>query len=91
MKSDFLNKYQDRVLYGTDTGIGPTTAIQQRYQQTRERWLRDWKDFITDEMMKVPELDNPVQGLALSKQGVEKIYRINARKLFPNSWVQRNQ
>jgi predicted TIM-barrel fold metal-dependent hydrolase len=84
----FLNKYQDRVLYGSDTGVGPTSAIQQRYQQTRERWLRDWEYFNSDELIEVPELNDPVQGLALSKQVVEKIYRINAENLFPKSWGQ---
>ncbi len=82
----FLNKYQDRVLYGSDTGVGPTSLIPERYEQTRERWLRDWEYFNTDKLIEVPELDDPVQGLALSKQVVEKIYRINAKHLFPNSW-----
>ena len=82
----FLNRYQDRVLYGSDMGVGPTNKAEPRYQQARERWLRDWKYFNTDEMIKVPELDEPVQGLALPKQVVEKIYRINAQRLFPNSW-----
>lgn len=84
----FLNKYQDRLLYGTDRGIGPTTSIHEAYQKSKEQWLRDWRYFNTDEMVKVPDLDEPVQGLALSKSVVEKLYRINAQKLFPKSWGQ---
>jgi predicted TIM-barrel fold metal-dependent hydrolase len=86
----FLNKYQDRVLYGTDTGVGPDSNIPDRYEQTKQRWLRDWKYFNTDEMIQVPELDEPVRGLALQKSVVEKIYSTNARKLFPKSWGQSN-
>lgn len=82
----FLTKYQDRVLYGTDTGIGPQHSIPERYERTKQRWLRDWRYFNTDEMIRVPELDEPVQGLALPKQVVEKLYRENAHKLFPKSW-----
>lgn len=86
----FLTKYQDRVLYGTDTGVGPGTPIQEKYEHTKRRWLRDWKYFNTDEMIEVPELDKPVRGLALPKHVVNKIYRINAQKLFPKSWGQSN-
>lgn len=84
----FLTKYQDRVLYGTDTGVGAETPIPERYDQTRTRWLRDWRYFNTDEMVEVPELDEPVQGLALPKPVIEKLYRTNAQKLFPTSWGQ---
>jgi len=76
------------VLYGTDTGVGPTTPMPERYEQTKRRWLRDWKYFNTDETIKIPELDQPVYGLALPKHVVTKIYRTNAQKLFPKSWGQ---
>ncbi len=84
----FLTKYQDRILYGSDSGVGPSHDVADRYQSIRERWLRDWRYFTTDEMIKVPELDEPVQGLALPKTVVTKIYAANARRLFPNSWKQ---
>jgi len=82
----FLKKYQDRILYGTDTGIGPGSNSVAKHDATRKRWLADWKYFNTDQMVSVPELDEPVKGLALSKGVVEKLYRLNAQKLFPNSW-----
>ncbi len=84
----FVKKYQDRLLYGSDSGIGPQSSIPDRYQSVRERWLRDWKYFTSDEFMKVSELDQLVQGLALPKDVVVKIYRTNARRLFPKSWGQ---
>ncbi|MCA9213269.1 MAG: amidohydrolase family protein, partial [Planctomycetales bacterium] len=82
----FMTKYQDRILYGSDSGVGPDGSIDQRYQSIRERWVRDWRYFTTNEMIEVPELDAPVQGLALPKEIVTKLYRDNARKLFPASW-----
>ena len=84
----FMTKYQDRLLYGSDSGVGPNHSIDKRYQFIRERWVRDWKYFTTDEMIQVPELDDPVQGLALPRQVVTKLYRTNAQKLFPKSWGQ---
>ena len=84
----FLQKYQDRILYGSDSGVGPTSSIDDRYLSIRERWVRDWKYFTSDELIHVPELDEPVRGLALPKDVVVKIYRTNARRLFPRSWNQ---
>lgn len=83
---DFLIKYQDRILYGSDSGVGPGTNSADRYAAIRDRWERDWRYFVTDEMITVPELDYPVRGLKLPKDVVEKIYRQNARKLFSRSW-----
>lgn len=82
----FISKYQDRLLYGTDRGIGPGTNAAEEYSKAKDRWLLDWRYFNTEEMITVPELDEPVQGLALPKSVVEKFYRINAQKLFPKSW-----
>ena len=84
----FLEKYQDRILYGSDSGVGASHSIPDRYLSIRERWVRDWKYFTTDEMIEVPELDEPVKGLALRKEVVTKIYEKNARRLFAKSWNQ---
>lgn len=83
----FLTKYQDRILYGSDSGVGPTSSIPERYQSVRERWIRDWRYLTSEDMIQVPELDEPVRGLGLPKAVVMKIYRTNAKKLFPNSWT----
>lgn len=84
----FLNKYQNRILYGTDTGIGPNDRADVLHRQARTKWLADWKYFNTDETITVPELDEPVQGLALTRDVVEKIYRVNAQRVFATSWQQ---
>lgn len=85
----FITKYQDRLLYGSDSGVGPEHSISDRYQSIRARWLRDWNYFTSSDMLEVPELDDPVQGLALPKEIVVKLYRTNAQRLFANSWGQR--
>lgn len=82
----FFIKYQDRILYGTDGGFKPGANLENAYAYNRERWIAHWKYFCTGEAQTVPELDNPVQGLALPKGVIDKLYHGNARKLFPNSW-----
>ena len=82
----FLTKYQDRILYGTDFTMQPDSIARTTHARARERWLANWRYFNTDEEMKVPELDDPVRGIALPKEVVEKIYRLNAQRVFPGAW-----
>lgn len=83
---DFFIKYQDRILYATDFGEDYTTVPAELEEYMMEVWLNDWKYFNTDEMVTVPQLDTPVQGLALPKEVVDKLYRLNAERIFPNEW-----
>jgi predicted TIM-barrel fold metal-dependent hydrolase len=83
---DFFMKYQDRILYGTDFQQLSDTNPLDLKKYMNERWQLDWKYFNTDDQFTVPELDQPVLGLDLPKSVVDKIYRINAEKIFPDSW-----
>jgi len=82
----FLIDYQDRILYGTDFQQLSDSNPAELKKVMNERWLLDWKYFNTDELITVPELDTPVQGLELPKTVVDKIYQVNAEKIFPNAW-----
>ena len=83
---NFFIKYQDRILYGTDLTEGETTNAIGLEKNIMEVWQSDWKYFNTDEMITVPQLDKPVQGLALPKEVVDKIYHLNAEKIFTDAW-----
>ncbi len=83
---DFILKYQDRILYGTDFQQLEDTDPQELKKNMNERWMLDWRYFNTEEMFTVPELDDSVKGLALPKNTVDKIYRLNAEKIFPDTW-----
>lgn len=84
----FLIKYQDRILYATDMTQAPEAKPEEFKKEIHAKWLADWKYLNTDSTMTVPELDQPFQGLALPKNVVEKIYRLNAEKTFPTAWKQ---
>lgn len=83
---DFFIKYQDRILYATDFIEDNTTVSSELEEYMMEVWLNDWKYFNTDEMVSVPQLDTPVLGLALPKEVIDKLYRLNAERIFPNAW-----
>jgi predicted TIM-barrel fold metal-dependent hydrolase len=84
---NFIIKYQDRILYGTDFQQLEDTDQSELKKNMNERWMLDWKYFNTDELFRVPELDQPVKGLRLPVPVVDKIYRINAERIFPGAWA----
>ncbi len=83
---EFFIKYQDRILYGTDIIQDPGIDPSQFKNEVHHKWFADWKYLITRELMQTDEFDLNFQGLELPRQVIEKIYRINAEKLFPNAW-----
>ncbi|MGK0188949.1 MAG: hypothetical protein ACI9R3_004764 [Verrucomicrobiales bacterium] len=83
---EFLTKYQDRIVYGTDLSVAPDSAAEAAHGRAKERWLMDWRYFNTADEFTVPQLDDKVRGLALPRSVVEKIYRLNAERLFANAW-----
>jgi Amidohydrolase len=82
----FFIRYQDRLLYGTDTAQNAGDKSQQLRREAHENWLRDWRYLNTDQSFKVPELDAPVHGLGLPKDVVRKIYSANAERWYGNPW-----
>ena len=83
---DFFIKYQDRIVYATDFGEDNETVPAELEKYMMEVWQNDWKYFNTDEMVTVPQLDTPVQGLALPKEVIDKLYHLNAERIFPDAW-----
>ncbi len=83
---DFLIKYQDRILYATDLGVGTSATPENAIENVRRRWLSDWKYFATSDEVAVAQLRDPVRGLQLPKAVVEKIYRSNAERFFGRAW-----
>ena len=76
----FLVKYQDRILYGTDFTLSSSDDAQAERQlhQTHE-W--DWKFFSTREQLTFR--DQSVRGLGLPENVLRKIFRENAIRWLP--------
>ena len=72
----FLIKYQDRILYGTDLGLygqQDTTSAEKSWEQ---QYARDWAFFSSDKT--VSYRGREVKGLALPPQVLRKLYHGNA-------------
>ncbi len=78
----FCIKYQDRLLYGTDTGDGGNSDPERFKNNIHETWLSDWKYFTTDEEMTSDKFRGKFTGLKLPKEVVDKLYSGNAIKWY---------
>jgi len=75
---NFIIKYQDRLLYGTDVGYSGGSDPERFQASVHETWLDDWKYFTLDEEMTSDKFKGTFTGLKLPKEVVDKIYRTNA-------------
>lgn len=82
----FFIRYQDRLLYGTDTAQNANEKGPDVRREAHESWLRDWRYLNTKETFKDPELDAPVHGLGLPRDVVRKIFSANAERWYGNPW-----
>jgi Amidohydrolase len=85
---DFFVKYQDRLMYGSDLAQSEEQDDAAFAADLHTVWRRDWRYFVTADRFTVPELDEPVQGLALPRAVVDKLYRLNAERAYPRAWRQ---
>lgn len=83
---DFLLRYQDRILYGTDLAVGPQAPDEAEIAQVHQDWLRDWQFLTSADAMRTNEFPGTFRGLALPRTALEKIYAGNARRLLPGAF-----
>ncbi|MDX1365425.1 MAG: amidohydrolase family protein, partial [Arenibacter latericius] len=79
---NFFIKYQDRILYATDLVDEGKDDASELQQEMHDTWLRDWRFFVTDEVMTSNLINEEFKGLKLPKRVVDKIYLHNAKKWF---------
>lgn len=83
---DFIIKYQDRLLYGTDIGIrgegSPGWSAERARQILEQTWINDWEYFTTDQMFTQDDKVTQYQGLDLPVLVLEKIYFKNAGRMY---------
>jgi predicted TIM-barrel fold metal-dependent hydrolase len=79
---DFLIKYQDRILYGTDMDYSGDRLDSSFYAGIRATRIKDWNYFTGDMDLKSRDVNATFTGLHLPKQVVDKIFYLNAVKWY---------
>jgi uncharacterized protein len=75
----FMEKYQDRLLYGVDTDGSNISYEREMYKATFRILETDDEHFYLHDLF---EYHWPLYGLSLSNKALQKIYGGNAKKLF---------
>jgi len=87
---DFIIKYQDRLLYGTDIGIrgdgDPGWSAERARSILQQTWLNDWNYFTTDQIFTQNDKVEEYQGLNLPVSVLRKIYFENASQIYALSF-----
>ena len=80
---NFLIRYQDRILYGTDITVNPVeNNPESKTQQVIDRWISNWVYFATDSTQTIRNLPGDVKGMHLPKDVIDKIYYHNSEIYF---------
>jgi predicted TIM-barrel fold metal-dependent hydrolase len=80
---NFMIKYQDRILYGTDITVNSDEANPyEKSQMLLDRWKANWIYLATDSTINIKNLPARVKGLQLPKSAVDKIFNNNADRFF---------
>ena len=77
---DFIIKYADKLLYGTDISV----KDDYKFDTAHNVWLEDWRYFVTDDIMTSPDFEGEFRALKLPKNVIDKIFRNNAQKWYPD-------
>jgi predicted TIM-barrel fold metal-dependent hydrolase len=80
---DFMIKYQDRLIYGTDDGVDAKSDLAELKKSLHRGRMEDWIFLATADEMSTKDFPGKFKGLQLPKQVIDKIYRENAKKWFP--------
>jgi predicted TIM-barrel fold metal-dependent hydrolase len=83
---NFLLKYQDRVLYGTDLGFGKQNNAETAVKNWQAQYARDWRYFATTDRFDYEGRE--VQGLGLPQSVLRKIFHDNALHWIPGMAAQ---
>jgi len=86
MVRNFLVKYQDRIIYGTDMSVNEkSTNYASVCEGMKRTWLDHWIYLATDSTMVFKDMpDTKLKGLQLPKEVVDKIFYKNAERYFKN-------
>jgi predicted TIM-barrel fold metal-dependent hydrolase len=82
----FLMTYQDRILYGSDDSYGPADTDAAALRDVHNDWRSDWRFLATQDELHSKDFAGSFRGLHLPRSVINKIYRDNARALFPGAW-----
>jgi predicted TIM-barrel fold metal-dependent hydrolase len=78
---NFLIKYQDRVVYGTDLEFLANETTPEALKDWQDTYARDWKFLATDQMLQLR--GRAIEGLNLPEPVLRRLFHDNAVRWIP--------
>jgi predicted TIM-barrel fold metal-dependent hydrolase len=78
---NFIQKYQDRIVYGTDLGFSKDASVADVIKEWEEQYAKDWRYFATRDKFEYE--GHQTQGLGLPPAVLRKLYHANAVRWLP--------
>ena len=78
---NFLIKYQDRVVYGTDLEFLANESTPEALKDWQDTYARDWKFLATDQMLQLRGRE--IEGLNLPEPVLRRLFHDNAVRWIP--------
>ena len=78
---NFLIKYQDRVVYGTDLEFLANESTAEALKDWQDTYARDWKFLATDQMLQLRGRE--IEGLNLPEPVLRRLFHDNAVRWIP--------
>ncbi|MFO1465103.1 MAG: amidohydrolase family protein [Steroidobacteraceae bacterium] len=78
----FFLRHADRLLYATDLSVDAKAPPAQFREEAHAVWLSDWRYLATKEVQEIQAIHSKVQGLALPRRVIDKIYFRNAKREY---------
>lgn len=82
----FLIRYQDRILYGSDDAYGPNDENPAAVAEVHQGWVDDWRFLATADPLRSADFAAAFRGLHLPRAVIDKIYSRNAQRMFAAGW-----
>lgn len=79
----FVEKYQDRIIYGTDQIDDGSLGNDELRETIRNKWHDEFQFFAEESEQSSHQVTKPYKGLGLSKSVLTKIFSTNTLKYYP--------
>jgi predicted TIM-barrel fold metal-dependent hydrolase len=79
----FVERYQDRIIYGSDQIDDGSPEPESIRTQIRQKWRNEFRFFADSDNQAAWNVSKPFKGLGLSKDILKKLFHDNALKYYP--------
>lgn len=79
----FVEHYQDRIIYGTDQIDDGTLDSGTIRRNIRTKWYNEFNFFANDDMQTAWNVEKSFRGLGLERKIIQKLFRDNAIRYYP--------